>query len=562
MRDYAAIAERYALDAVADRKGVSHCKWVRAAAKRHLDDLKKSRRKSGWLYEYSAWHGNDVCDFVEKLPHVQGSWSTSTITLEPAQIFILAVLFGWRKISTEYRRFTVAYIEMARKNAKSTISAGVALYCLCCPDEDGPEIKLGATTFDQALKVFEPARQMVLRCPEMTDELGIQCWARSITAPTGSMQPIHARAKTQDGHNPSLTVMDELHAHDTSALWDVMRSAMGARKSPLLLGITTAGYNVQGVCYETRKTVAAVLDGKVIADHLFGVIYTLDDGDDEYDERNWIKANPLLGVSVGFDEMRGYAIEAQQSSTARYEFRTKRLNVWTTDRGAWLDLRRWDSSRYRMVANDDELVGLPCWAGLDLATTTDITALALVWRGAEGDDGITVRWRMWAPADRIAERTRKHDLPYQAWVDAGWLTATDGDVTDYAVVEAGIREWLDKYQVQSIGYDPWNSSDLINRLCSDSATAERMVQFRQGPSSYNAPMREMERLIIKRRIDHGRNPVAKWMAGNVVTRADTNLNIAPDRKKSADKIDGICAALMALGVSMTAEAPVKSFWEE
>lgn len=545
---------------MADRRGQTYCKWVRLAARRHLEDLKRSRRRGGWAYEFSAWHGADICDFIEKLPHVQGSWATSTISLEPAQIFILCVLFGWRRRLDGYRRFTVAYIEMARKNAKSTISAGVALYCLCCPDEDGPEIKLGATTFEQAKKVFGPAREMALRSPDLADAFAMQVWAKSITVPGGSMQPIHSKGSTQDGHNPTLTVMDELHAHKSADLYQVMRSAMGARRSPLMLSITTAGYNVLGICYETRKTITAMLESKITADHMFGIIYTLDEKDDEYDESKWVKANPLLDVAVGLDELRGYAVEAKQSSTARYEFRTKRLNIWTTDRGAWLDLKRWDSSRYRLVDDDAALTGLECCGGLDLATTADITAFALVWRDPDSD-GIAIRARMWVPEEAVRERTLKHDLPYRQWVDEGWLTQTEGDVTDYGAVEAGIRDWLTRYRVAGVGYDPWNASDLINRLCAEDSTAELMKQFRQGPASYNAPMREFERLLIKRRIDHGHNPVLRWMAGNLVTRADVNGNLAPDRKKSSDKIDGMAATLMGLGIALVAEPTVKSFWD-
>jgi len=240
-RDYAAEALAFAKEAAADRDGKRHCKLVRLAAERHIRDLKRT----DWEYEFSSWHANDVCDFIEKLPHVEGQWDTPTIRLEPPQVFILSVVFGWRRKFDGKRRFTMTYIEMARKGAKSTLTAGVALYCETCEDEPGPLVLIGATTGAQARKVFNPARQMVLKTKDLREAFGLEAWARAITCQSngGTMQTINAKSSTQDGHNPHLAVLDELHAHADRGLFDVLRSAFGARKNPLLWMITTAGFS-------------------------------------------------------------------------------------------------------------------------------------------------------------------------------------------------------------------------------------------------------------------------------------------------------------------------------
>lgn len=340
-RDYVAIATAYAKKAVADKAGKRFCKWVRLAAKRHLDDLK--RKGEGWAYKFDPWHGNDVCDFIEKMPHVEGQWETPTLKLEPAQIFVLVVVFGWRRKVDGLRRFTMAYIEMARKGAKSTLTAGVVLYCTCCEGEPGPLVLIGATTGGQAKKVFAPARQMVIKTPAIQEAFGLHAWANAITCADngGTIQTINAKASTQDGHNTHLGVLDELHAHADRGLFDVIRSSFGARKQPLLWMITTAGFNMHGVCYEQRSFVTKVLEESVTAEHYFGVIFTLDEGDDPYDERNWIKANPLYPITPSPEYMRARAIEAKASPGGESEFKTKNLNLWMGAAAAWLNVGSW-----------------------------------------------------------------------------------------------------------------------------------------------------------------------------------------------------------------------------
>lgn len=295
--DYAAVALKYAKDAVAGR--LVTCRLLKLAARRHLDDLKRSKTDPAWPFVFDPWHAGDPCDFAEKLPHIEGKWATPTITLEPWQVFVLCCVFGWRRRSDGGRRFSKVYLEVARKNAKSTLAAIVTLYCLCCEGEPAPYVFIGATTGAQAQKVFHPARMMAMRTPDLCEAFGLQVWAKSITEASGGyVQTINSKGSTQDGHNPHLTVLDELHAHVDRALYDVIDSAFGARLNPLLWVITTAGFNTLGVCYELRMFLVKVLEGVVVADHVFGAIFTLDDSDDPFDPRVWVKSNPNLGVSV------------------------------------------------------------------------------------------------------------------------------------------------------------------------------------------------------------------------------------------------------------------------
>lgn len=539
-RDFVAIANCYARD-VAKGKIVAG-KLLRAACRRHLDDLKRwSGPRSP--YYFDSWHVVDVCGFVELLPHVEGQWESPTIVLEPAQVWVLACVFGWRRREDGGRRFTDVYWEVARKNAKSTLSSALALYCLTCEGEQGPQIKCAATTGGQARIVFDVARKMVDRTPDLREAFGVESFANAIVSESvmGSIQPINAKASTQDGLNPHLAILDELHAHKTRDLYDVLKSARGARKNPLTWVITTAGYNLEGVCYEQRTLAVKVLEGVIEADHLFAAIYTIDEDDDPLDEACWPKANPLWRV-MNQAEMRRYAQDARHSADQLQEFMTKRLNVWSGSKAAWLNLDKW--KRCAGVVDVAELEGEPCWGGLDLAATTDIAAFVLAFPRPDGQ--VKVVARMYLPEATVAPRTERGNVPYQRWARDGWLTVTPGDVIDYDYIERDIREAMERFDVRGIAYDPWNAYQLTNHLMEDGAP---LVEFRQGPKSYAPAMRTFERAVYSGRLEHGDNPVLTWMASNLVVRRDANDNLAPDKRNSAEKIDGIVALIMALGVA-------------
>ena len=533
------------MGAVADRKRVKHGKWVRLAAKRFLDDLKRAVRPRAPFTFDPDW-ANRACTLIELLPHVEGVWPKgTTIVLEPAQVFFIVNLFGFRS-PTGARRFTSALFAVSRKNAKSTLAAGVLLVCYCLEPEMGPQVISAATTGDQARIVFNIAKRMVTKTSELREAFSLEAFANAIARfdVGGTFKPINAKASTQDGLNPSAVCLDELHAHKTSDLLDVLQSAEGARTHKLYLYTTTEGYENPGPWHEIRHFAKQVLDGVVQADHFLALYYALDDEDDDFDASKWIKANPLLGVSCSLDALKKAAVEAKAMPGRLAEFRIKRLNRPAAAANGWIDLPRW--KRCDGEVDLDALAGHPCWGGMDLASTRDLAAFRLLWLV----DGIYYTWgRRWVPTWAVTQRTNRGTVPYGAWVSGGLVVQTDGDVTDYAVIERDILTLCEQHAPQAIAFDPWNATDLVNRLL---AKGLPMLQFRQGTRSFHPAMQELERAYTGRNLRHGGDPVLSWCASNLVARLDENLNSAPDRKRSADKIDDMVALLMAFGVSQSA----------
>lgn len=559
--DYAGIALDYANDVL--RGKIVACKLVRAACQRHIDDLKRAKAKDCPIYfdERKAW---DVCDFAQKLPHIEGRWDPPTIVLEPWQIFCLSVIFGWRRRSDGLRRFSKVYFEVARKNAKSTLAAVITLYCFTCEGEPAPYVFIGATTGAQAQKVFHPARMMCVKTPDLVEAFGITIWAKSLTKLDGGyVQTINSKGNTQDGHNPHLVVLDEFHAHKDRALYDVMDSAMGARSNPLMWLITTAGFDTQGVCYEQREFARKVLEGTVEADHYFGIIYTLDDEDVEKAEQgdlnpaNWIKANPNLGVSVSLQSMETAATEALAQPGKLSEFLTKRLNCWTAAGRGHINIQRWRACNGPVDL--EALRDVPCWMGYDLGSTSDLTSLRLVWRV----DGRVKTWGLrYVPESAVDSRSKKNGVPYARWVrmppagtwdegsDIGQhlsrrrlLTTTPGDVTDWQFIEADIRWAMSTFKVEGIGFDSWRAQDLNNRLLEDSAP---LVEIRQGHRTLSGPFDSLDRLYLSGDFDHAGDEILSWCASNVVARSDQNGNLIPSKEKSSEKIDDFAALLNAM----------------
>lgn len=555
IRDYAAIALDYARRAAADSKGKAHCKWVRLAAERHLRDLKRK----DWAFEFDEWHANDVCDFIEKLPHVEGQWETPTLTLEPAQIFILSVVFGWRRKDSGLRRFTMAYIEMARKGAKSTLTAGVSLYCTCCEEEPGPLTLIGATTGDQARKVFNPARLMVKKTAPLQEAFGLEAWARSITCGQngGVIQTINAKSSTQDGHNPHLAILDELHAHQDRGLFDVIRSAFGARRNPLLWMITTAGFNMHGVCYEQRSFVTKVLEQSISAEHFFGIVFTLDEDDDPFDERNWVKANPLLPVTPTLEEMRAYAIEAKASPGSEGEFKTKRLNIWMGAAAAWLNVSAWSACGGHIPLS--AFRGLDCYLGADLADKDDLTAVVLAALDANGR--LLLKTWFWLPEaalERASQTERENVTLYRQWRDDGKLIVTEGDWIDHNKVERKIRRLKQALPgLKQCTFDQFAAAQAMAvRLNEDFSDGDApfAVVLPKNARNVTDPAKDLEarHKVGPAKLLHDDNPVMRWMAGNVVVTKHVNGSILPKKPDtdSKAKIDGIDAAVNAIAPMM------------
>lgn len=566
-RDYVDVADAYARDVVAGK--IVAGKWVKLACKRHLDDLVRAKLGADWGYHYDRWHGNDVCGFIEKLPHTEGVWETPTIKLEPPQIFILAVVFGWRRNRDNGRRFSTAYIEMARKAAKSTLTGGVVLYCTACEGEVGPQVVIGATTRDQANKVFLPAKRMVQWTPALQEAFGFHTWANSITCDStgGFIQPINSIGKTQDGHNPHLSVLDELHAHKNRALFDVIKSARGARKNRLMWIITTAGFNLYGVCYEQRTYLTKVLEGVFEADHFFGIIFSLDEEDDCFDEKVWAKANPMIGITPTWESMREDAADARASPDSLANFKTKNCNIWLGAAAGWLSPEAW-----KACANDTldwkDFEGLTCWIGADLADKDDICALVLIAFDKTGR--LLVKPKFYLP-----ELVLKNPLhaqgsgpaPYVSWRDQKLLTITPGDWVDFDEVRRQIDEWRERFYVAGAVFDQFAGAQQMISDLNKNGDPDKPFAWSLPKKAINVtdPARELESRVKggPARLWHDGNPCLAWMASNAVVSRRTDGTILPKKESemSPNKIDGIDAIVNALKPFTMVETTRRSVYD-
>ena len=518
--------------------------WVRLACRRHQRDIARASTGQG-RYVWSPDDVQRVCTFVETLPHTEGRWATGQIRLEPWQVFVLGSLFGWRHRGARHRRrFTTLYLEVARKAAKSTLMAAIALYHMLHEDEVGATVICGATTGSQARIVFSIAARMVQRSPALR-LAGLQAFANAIITADGSMRPVNARASTQDGLNPSCIVLDESHAQDFG-LHDVLKSAQGSRLNPLLLCPTTAGYDMLSVGYALRVTVTKILQDILEADHVFGVIYSIDDDDDWRDEAVWVKANPMIGITPSLDWVRQYCQDAQQTPGMEAEFRVKVCSQWLQSATGWLSLQQWDSCADPSLRIED-FAGQPCWIGGDLATRDDIAAIAALFR--RGDD-IVAFVRCYLPQAVVDAKARV--VPeYAVWARAGHLILTDGDYIDGTVIEGDLADWARRFRVQAMRFDEFASGSLLTKFAAcHAATLKKTAQ------NMTPPGLEFETRIKSRRFRHDGNPVLRWMAGNVCVRRHVNGSLLPQKEAqdSPNKIDGIDAILQGLS-PMLIEAP-------
>ncbi len=523
---------------------------MRLAARRFIKDLKRAQSKKPPFF-FSPGQANRACAFMQELPHVEGRWETPTIVLHPAHIFFLVNLFGFRDLQGN-RRFTSALLAVARKNAKSTLAAGIMLYCLCFENEQGAQVLSAATTGGQARIVFNVAKQMVNMQPDLCDEFDLEVLANAIARYEigGIFKPINSKASTQDGLNPSHVSLDEIHAHKTHDLLNVIRQAAGAREAPLYLYTTTEGFETPGPWPEIRAFGQNVLLNVVDADHMLVLYYAIDEEDDDFDESKWIKANPLIDVNpLILREARKLAIEAQNMPGTLAEFRIKRLNRRSSSATSWTNLTKW--RRCAGAFELDHMKGARCWGALDLASTTDMVAWRLLWLIGE----MYYTWgRFWVPSEAVAHRTERKSVNYAGWVQAGFVSQCEGATIDYSIIKRDVVADIRRFNPAMIAYDPWNATQLINDLVEEegipAATPEEpegLIQFIQGPKSYTPAMKLCETAYLNGNLRTGGDPVLTWHMSNVVPRYDVNMNVAPNKLKSPDKIDGACALFMAFG---------------
>lgn len=547
MRDYVGIANQYIEDVLSGK--IPSCKYVREACARQKEDLKRKNFK----YSFDIARASHVCKFIELLPHIKGEWRGRPIELEPWQIFILTTVFGWID-ENGYRRFKTVYTEVPRKNAKSTLSSGVALYCLVADGEGGAEVYSAATTRDQARIVFNDAAQMVNQCLGLQKRFGVKVMGKNIPhtiftqESASNFKPLSRdQGGNLDGLNVHCGIIDELHAHKTREVFDVIETATGARRQPLLWLITTAGFNRAGICYEQRAYVIKVLSTAHDDEEYFGIIYTIDEADDWADPISWEKANPNWDKSVNPQDIERKARKALELPSATNNFLTKHLNVWVNADTAWMDMRRWDAQADHSLTLE-MFEGEPCWIGLDLASKVDIAALVLLFKKqVNGETHYYMFGRYWLPEETIASSPNSQ---YQGWVRQGLINETDGPIIDFDEIETQIKADCSTFQVEECCYDPFQATQLATHLMNEGLT---MIEVKPTVMNFSEPMKELEALVLDGRLHHNGDPVLTWMVSNVVCHRDAKDNIYPRKEFEQNKIDGVVAGLMALNRGMIEE---------
>lgn len=484
--------------------------------------------------------------FEGMLVHIEGPLAGQPFVLEPWQRELVRELFG-RKLPDGRRQYSTLYLEVPRGNGKSTFAAGLALYLLTVEGEQSAKIYGAAADKAQAAIVFETAEKMVEASPQLAK--GITAYRNKTMefAESGSKYIVlSSEAYTKHGLNPSGIIFDELHAQPNRDLYDVLVTAMGKRAQPLMVMITTAGYDRNSICWEQHEYARKIIDGTISDPTWLARIYAADAEDDWTSPAVWAKANPNYGVSVREEFLRQQCASALQSPAYQNTFRRLYLNQWTQQENRWIDMAAWDGCGAALP----DLAGRRCFGGLDLASTTDIAALVLVFAPEAEGEPVCLLPFFWIPQDSMIERERRDRVPYSTWVRQGLVEATPGNVIDYAYIRQRINELARRYEIAEVAYDPWNATQLSLQLQDDGLT---MVEMRQGFASMTAPSKELLRLVLAGQIAHGGNPVLRWMADNVTAKSDPAGNVKPDKGKSTNKIDGIVAAIMGLA-RMTANA--------
>jgi phage terminase large subunit-like protein len=539
---------------------VPACKWVKLAVQRQADDLQRETSEDWpWVFDHDL--ASRPCEFIELLPHIKGKWARERrlIELEPWQCFILTTVFGWVHRETGLRRFKEGYVEVPRKNAKSTLSSGLALFMLSADGEHGAEVYSAATTKDQARIVFDDARAMAERTPDLRTYLGVAIMQHSITVAhrASKFLPLSAEGSTLDGLNVHFAVIDELHAHKTRAVYDVIDTARGAREQSLLWNITTAGTDRSGICYERRTHVTKVLDAVITDPSIFGIVYTLDENDDPHDPASWAKANPNWGKSVLMDDMVSASRKAEAMPSALNNFLTKRLNVWVSGESAWMDMRAWERCAYPVLREDlSKFYGAKAYIGLDLAQKKDFAALSLVFEADVPEVGFG-NTRKWA----VSTRLYLNELAVQesgnahltGWARQDHVQVTDGDITDFDVVAEDLRMLCRNFDVQEIAFDPALSMYFAGKLIEEGLP---LVEITQRALFFTPPLIQVENLVLEKKLVHDGNPVMSWMVSNLVVKVSKfNELMSPTKERPENKIDGPIAMLMALGRALNNAPP-------
>ncbi len=528
-KDYVRTGLWYAREVVAGK--IPACEWVRLACKRQLDDL----ARADWKYRFDEARANRVCRFIEMLPHIKGRWKSRNLELEPHQCFRLTTIFGWVD-PDGFRRFRKALILLPRKNAKTTEAAGVGLYLFALDGEPGAEVYSAATTRDQAKISWDIARRMALKSRGFCDRFGIEPGKNAIAIEQdgSSFRPLSRDADSLEGLSPSGGIIDELHAHKTREVFDVIDEATGARQQPLLYIISTEGDNAAGVLAEQVHYAQQVLAGHHEDDSYFAVIYTIDAGDEWTDPASWRKANPNIGVSVFEKDLEIRCRQAQKNAQSQASFLTKRLNVRVGAGDAYFNLLAWNTKCLDAKLRIESFRARRAIAALDLASKRDMAALVLLF-----DD--VAFGKFYLPEDAVERGNPNYDI-YNGWALKHLLTLTPGNVIDFSFIEADLQEAARTFDISQVGYDPYQATQFATRMLAEGLP---MVEVPQTVLSLSEPMKELDARIVSGGIHHDGNPVLGWMVGNVIAKKDAKDNVYPRKARDENKIDGAVALIMA-----------------
>ena len=481
--------------------------------------------------------------FIESLCHTKGTWAGRRFELIDWQERIIRDVFGTLK-PNGYRQFNTAYVEIPKKMGKSELAAAVALL-LCCGDgEERAEVYGCASDRQQASIVFEVAADMVRMCPALNKRVKILASTkRLIYLPTNSFyQVLSAEAYSKHGFNVHGVVFDELHTQPNRKLFDVMTKGSGdARMQPLYFLITTAGTDTHSICYETHQKAKDILEGRKIDPTFYPVIYGAEDTDDWTDPSVWKKANPSLGITVGIDKVRAACESAKQNPAEENTFRQLRLNQWVKQAVRWMPMDKWDKCDFAI--DEQELEGRVCYGGLDLSSTTDITAFVLVFPPERDGEKYIVLPYFWIPEENIQLRVNRDHVPYDVWERQGYLYTTEGNVVHYGYIEKFIEQLGERFNIKEIAFDRWGAVQMVQNLEGMGFT---VVPFGQGFKDMSPPTKELMKLVLEQNVAHGGHPVLRWMMDNIYIKTDPAGNIKPDKEKSTEKIDGAVATIMAL----------------
>lgn len=492
---------------------------------------------------YDKTLANSTVSFINCLKHTKGEWHGQPFDLIDWQEQIVRDLFGIVK-PDGYRQFNTAYIEIAKKQGKSELAAAIALLLTCCDNEYGGEIYGCASDRQQASIVFDVACDMVEQSPALRARIKPTIsQKRLLYKPLNSFyQVLSAEAYSKHGFNVHGVVFDELHAQPSRQLYDVMTHGSGdARKQPLYFLITTAGNDTNSICYEVHQKAQDILAGRKKDPTFYPVIFGATEGEDWTDPKVWKKANPSLGITVGMDKVKAACESAKQNPAEENLFRQFRLCQWVKQSIRWMPMDKWDACEF--PADPAALRGRACYAGLDLSSTTDITAFVLIFPPVDEDDKYTILPYFWLPEETLPLRVRRDHVPYDVWEKQGFLKTTEGNVVHYGFIEATIEELGTMYDIREIAYDRWGATQMIQNLQGMGFT---VVPFGQGYKDMSSATKELMRLTLEGNLAHGAHPVLRWMMDNIFIKTDSAGNIKPDKEKSTEKIDGAVATIMAL----------------